>query len=78
MPTTSSKTFLEGLEGAVQLVIDKEIKRISEEVEEEAVKRLKQRIAQVVAGVGIQMAKRISFESMKQEILIHVSMEDKT
>lgn len=60
---------------AVQGVISKRLEEECEKAIEEAKKRIEESVADIVASISLRIMKRVSFEYMRDELLVHVKME---
>lgn len=53
-----------------------EISASAEDIKKEAYEKLSKRIDEIVAGIALNLTKRISVETIGQEILIRVAVSD--
>ncbi len=73
----SSKLTQETLKTAIEGAINNEIDRVTQELIVEAQTKMAARIPEIVAGISLRVHKMFSVQHMRDEMVIHVKLEEK-
>lgn len=75
MATIRSQAFEDQMMAAVQAVISKRLDEECKKAIVDAQKKIEESVAEIVASISLRLMKRVSFEYMRDEIIVHVKME---
>ena len=76
MDTIVTQDMATRLRDSIGDVVRQEADELIADIEDEAIKKLKGKIREVVSGVVLRVLDRVTFDNMGHEILIHVKIED--
>ena len=75
MATTRIQVFEDQMISAVRAVISKRLDEECKKAIAEAQEKIEDSVAEIVASISMRLMKRVSFEYMRNELIIHVKME---
>ena len=77
MTNSESTLFEKSLLKVFNSAIEERLQKESEEAINEATKRVRSKLAETIAAISISIVKRVSIEHYRNEIIVHIKMEDK-